>query len=769
MITVAQATTIFGTDTPERVVGEVVYVIYADEDSGFAVVSMDTERTHDGRKAIKASGPLASLSHGQTIELVGRWAEHPRHGRTFQADFYELATPRSKEGLMTFLASDRFPGVGEKLATRLVKAFGTDLTQVITNNPERLIEVKGVSAALATRIAGSWQAAGMLPRLVQLLAEVDLGPAVARAAVKRYGEEAIDILTDDPYAYLSLPGVRWKHADALGQAVGIDPDDPRRLAAGAIGMVHALCWQGGHTWLAREEVLRRLPAALGGDRDRSERALAHACDVGEVDVDPDPLHDLPGDRVAPRLIHEAEVSFAAHVADLMGADLMGADLMGTDLMGTDPATHAGVPANPLTVDGLTVDSAVPDAGEGLTAEQARAVDAALRTPVSVLTGGPGTGKTHSITELIRRASAAGAQIALCAPTGRAAKRLEEVTGHGATTVHRLLEARPDAGGGFTFARGVENPLPQDLVVADEWSMADVHLATALVEALEPPTHLVLVGDPDQLPPVGPGGSLRDLMRSGVIPTTRLTQVHRQAAESRIVTLAHELNAGEAPVVVGRDGDVFAVPERTPGIAGRVASIVAERAPEYFGCAPHDVQVLAAMYKGPAGVTALNAALKERLNPGGGRPTVGGWHEGDRVVATRNDPDSDVANGDIGQVSTTDRKESKITVAFPQGEVELHGERLLQLAPAWCLTVHKSQGGEWPVVVLVLDRSHRSMLTRELVYTAITRARQGLLLVGDPGLIAQASTNVGAGLGARRTTLAARLAQDVTYLAPDSQA
>ncbi len=728
---------LFGSEPPDRIAGEVVYVIYADEASGFAVVSLDEDR----EGAVKASGPLSSLTAGQSVALVGRWTEHPRHGRTFDADFYELVTPRTKKGLEAFLASDRFPGVGETLAKRLVKAYGTQIADIVLEQPERLAEVSGVSAALAARIHGAWQSAGMLPLLVQRLAAVDLGPPVARAAVKRFGEDALDQLDADPYAYRRLPGVRWKHVDALGRLAGIPDDDPRRLEAGVAGLVEALCWQGGHTWLPTEEVLSRLQPVLGGGPARAEAALAAASTASEVVVEMTPIGDLEGGRVAPRLLHEAEQTFAEHVADLVGG-------------------HPGRP-NPMTVDGT-----VPEgAGEELTAQQADAVAKAMTHAVSVLTGGPGTGKTHTVTELIRRASAAGAEIALCAPTGRAAKRLEEVTGHAATTVHRLLEARPDPGSGFVFTRDVDNPLPQDLIVADEWSMADAHLAAALIQALEPPTHLVLVGDPDQLPPVGPGASLRDLMASGVVPVTRLTEIHRQAAESRIVTLAHELNQGASPTVVGRDGDVFAVPERTPAIAARVASIVAERAPDYFGCTPADVQVLAAMYRGPAGVDAINAALKERLNPARGRTAVAGWHEGDRVVATRNDPESDIANGDIGEVATTDRAAGSITVAFPQGEVELAGERLFQLAPAWCLTVHKSQGGEWPVVVLVLDRGQRSMQTRELVYTAVTRARQGLLLVGDPGLVADASRRVGAGLSARRTSLAARLAADVSRLAP----
>lgn len=711
-------------DDIDRVTGEVVYVIYADEVTGFGVVSLDDD---DEQRTIKATGPLASLTGGQAVTLVGRWTTHPKHGRTFEADFYELATPTTEKGLTTFLTSDRFPGVGKTLAERLVKTFGTDLAEIVVTQPERLSGVTGVSSALAARIHGAWQAAGLLPKVVQVLAAVDLGPAVARAAVKRFGDEAADLLVTDPYAYLVLPGVRWKHADALGRAAGIDDDAPERLVAGAVGYLRGMCRRGGHTYVAREELRRRLPDALGGGLERADRAITLAVEDLRILQEDGPLGDLPTPLLQPVPLADAEMEIALRIADLEeGAD-------------EGPLASATVPK-----------------GSDLTDQQREALAATLTAGVSVLTGGPGTGKTFAISELVRIASKAGAQIALCAPTGRAAKRLEELTGHAATTVHRLLEARPEPGQGFVFGRGPDNPLPQDLIVADEWSMADVELAAALLSALRPPTRLLLVGDPDQLPPVGPGATLRDLLEAGTIPVTRLTQVHRQAAQSRIVTLAHDLNAGRRPLVQGRDGDVFAVPEHPTGIAARVASIVAERAPEFFGCSPADVQVLAPMYRGPAGVDALNAALKERLNPADGRKAVGGWHEGDRVVATRNDPEIDIANGDIGEVAATSSSDGAVTVAFPQGMVELTGDRVGNLSPAWCLTVHKSQGGEWPVVVMVLDRSQRSMLSRELTYTAITRARSGLLLVGDAALLAEASTRVDGGSAARRTTLAARL-------------
>jgi RecD/TraA family predicted helicase len=414
----------------------------------------------------------------------------------------------------------------------------------------------------------------------------------------------------------------------------------------------------------------------------------------------------------------------------------------------------------------------------LTDEQRAAVTAALTHGVSVLTGGPGTGKTRTVLEIVRACEARDLRVALCAPTGRAAKRLEEVTGRAASTVHRLLEARGVPGAGFRFGMDEHRPLPQDVVVADEWSMADARLAHALARAVGDGAHLVLVGDADQLPSVGPGAVLRDLLdpaSAALVASTRLSRIHRQAAASRIVTLAHEVNAGtvRSPWArrgagAAREGDVFAVPERPPAVARRVAAIVAERAPAYFGCVPSDVQVLAPMYKGPAGVDALNAALKERLNPPAGRPLVGGWHEGDRVVSTRNDPELDVANGDIGEVVATDRGARTVEVAFATGSAVYDADRARDLAPAWCLTVHKAQGGEWPVVVFVLDHGHRTLLWRELVYTGITRAASGLLLVGSPELLAAAAGRTGAGARGRLTGLAPRLAREA-LLADDPAA
>jgi exodeoxyribonuclease V alpha subunit len=705
----------------DELVGEVSFVVYADTTTGFGVVQLTgSGDAHDAR----ATGPLAGLVAGQPVRLLGRWIDHHKHGPTFEALAYEQAQPVSTAGLRAFLASSRFKGVGDATARKLVTRFGLDLGQVITQEPERLAEVPGVSPALAATIADAWRQAGVLAELVQRLGAAGVPPQAAQAAQRRFGDQVLLLLDEDPYAFLAVRGVGWAHAEALARTAGISATDERRLAAGAVEAVAQLRARAGHVAVPDDLVLVEARRVLQVDPIDVRRGLDLATARRSLvrDAADDVRWYTPAD-------HAAEVGLAGDLARLLGAR--------SRLRAAAKAEHP--PGD-------------------LTPEQAEAVRTALRCAVSVLTGGPGTGKTRTVVEILAACAAHDLTVALCAPTGRAAKRLEEVTGHPATTVHRLLEARPgDGDGGFRFGYGRDRRLPFDLVVADEWSMADLHLAAALVRAIESGSHLLLVGDADQLPSVGPGAVLRDLLDSAVVPSVRLVTIHRQAAESRIVTLAHEINAGAVPPLAGRNGDVFVVREQPHRIADRVAEIVAVRAPAFYGCAPADVQVMAPMYRGPAGVDALNARLKERLNPAGGRPAVGGFHEGDRVVQTRNDAELEVANGDIGEVAATDAKARTLEVAFPQGVVAYDPEQVADLRPAWCLTVHKSQGGEWPVVILVLDPGHRAMLWRELVYTAVTRAAVGLLLVGDAGLLRAAAHRTGSGARDRQTRLADRLA------------
>ena len=727
-----QGTGRLGGVSTEELTGEIAAVIFTNPSTGFGVVELVAPRGQDGPRA---TGPLATLVPGQSVRLLGSWSEHERYGPTFEAVAYEQAAPRSVSGLVSFLASDRFPGIGKTLAQRIVTAFGLDVGEVLLSDPQRLTEVAGISADLAATVGQAWRAAGALGGLVGELNSVGIPASIAQAVHRHFGDAAGEVLVADPYALLAVRGVRWAHAEALANAAKIDRMDPRRLRAGAAAAQREVCGRGGHMAAETEALVAETSRLLGCDALDARRAVDLAVDARLLTYDLD-LWWTPGDRAA-------EEGLALELARLLRAD-----------------SRVPSAARRRTV-----------AAE-LTERQREAVQRAMTTTVSVLTGGPGTGKTRTVVEILAACAAYDLNVALCAPTGRAAKRLEELTGAGASTIHRLLEARGKPGEGFSFGYDADRRLPHDVVIADEWSMADTRLAWSLVRAIPDGAHLVLVGDSDQLPSVGPGAVLRDLLAppaadavprsnsEAVAPSvavTRLDVIHRQAASSRIVTLAHEVNSGTVPPLQGRDADVFVVPEHPVHIADRVAEIVAVRAPAFYDLPPSEVQVLAPMYRGPAGVDRLNEQIKQRLNPANGRRAVSGFHEGDRVVQTRNDAELDVANGDIGEVVAADTAQRTLEVAFPHGVVTYDLEQAADLQPAWCLTVHKSQGGEWPVVVFVLDASHRAMLWRELVYTAITRARQGLLLVGDAALVGQAAQRIGSGARARRTRLGQRLA------------
>lgn len=726
------------TDPTEELVGEVLGVHHADPATGFGVVELDPG---DGMPGERCSGPLADLVEGQTVRLVGRRRDHPRHGPTFEAILYEQVTPATVAGMVAFLGSDRFAAVPEAARARVLRVFGAGAGDVIERQPDRLESEAGLAPEVARTLVECWAAGQAMARLVALVAAADWPMDAVRSAHARFGADVVAVAHEDPYRLLEADRVRFAQADGLARSLGIAATDPRRLAAGAWAAVRSARAAQGHQHLPEDAALDATARTLGVDRVLARAGLDAAVADGrlvratvaddEVVTTPDAL--ATEERLAAGLLRLARASSRLAPAARRQA--------------RDAARSVG-----------------DRPGDELTAGQRRAVETALGSTVAVLTGGPGTGKTRTVEEVVRRAREAGANVALAAPTGRAAKRMEELVGVAATTVHRLLEARPDGAGGFAFRHGPGDPLPHDLVVVDEVSMLDTWLAERLVAAIVDGTHVLLVGDADQLPSVGPGDVLRDLIASAVVPVVHLDEVHRQAAGSRIIRLAREVLAGEVGPLAGRDGDVFLAeePDRA-AVAARVVRAVAERAPAEFGVAVEDVQVLAPLYAGPTGVDALNAALKAALNPSTGRPAVGGLDVGDRVMQTRNDAELDVANGDVGTVVDTARREGTVRVAFPRGEVTYPAGKVRDLVPAWAVTVHKAQGGEWPVVVLVCDPAHRTMLWRNLAYTAITRAQRALVLVGRADALRLAARSVRP--SQRHTGLAWRLASAAEPPAP----
>ena len=751
-------------------VGEVAAVVYSDDRSGFGVVELvnleDAERV-----AARATGPLARLTSGQPVALHGRWTEHPRYGETFVATWFTPAAPRSTTALERFLAGEHFPGIGPKLAGSLVATFGLDLPDIIANEPAALTKADGITERLADVVVAGWRDAGVLAQVVTRLGEAGVGAQAARWLVARFGADALEQLDADPYVLLGAPNAAWNTVERLARVQGVDADDERRLVAAAVWALRRRRDQRGDVAMPAAELVTDTGRLIGGDRARP--AVRRAVEAGDLEAWP-PMaagtavtRRAPGRDAAPG---GAAVPGAAEAPGRAAAPGHDGDPRRPDTLVAlveDALAEEEIAAAIVRLDReaavLPVDDAqVTEVDAELTAEQRRAVRMVFDHGVSVLTGGPGTGKTRTVGAVLRCAADLDLRVALCAPTGRAAKRLEELSGQRAATIHRLLEAHPDPerDEGFVFGYDERRRLPFDLVSADEWSMADLGLAHALITALPDGGRLLMVGDVDQLPPVGPGAVLRDLLAvagdGGPIAATTLRTVHRQAAASRIITLAHVLKAGDTAVPRGRDGDVFAVPQQTSGVAERIAEIVAVRAPAFFDCAPSDVQVLAPRYAGPAGVDRINEVLRERLNPRAGRAEVAGFGEGDRVVQTRNNIERDIANGEVGEVTAVDADESEVEIAFATGTVIFSAREMRDLRPAWCLTVHKSQGGQWPVVVLVLDPSHRRMLWRELVYTAVTRAMHGLLLVGAPQLLPAAARQAGSGSAQRVSSLAGRL-------------
>ncbi|MDX1658465.1 MAG: AAA family ATPase [Nitriliruptorales bacterium] len=692
----------------EELTGEVAGVLFSADDTGFGVILLDPGEQHAWERCI---GPLSQVVEGQRLRLVGRWTDHPRYGRTFEAQLYEQLTPTTSASIRAFLESERFAGIDGEDVSRVLSVFGSGAGRVIEQEPDRLVEEAGLPRATADLLHDKWHEGLALAELTRLAEPAGLPYRVVRAIYAHHGADATRIARDDPYSLLEVDSCRFAHADALARSLGVDPTDPARLRAGARAAVQAARRSEGHQYVTRQQCAERAAQLLGVDVVAASAGLDGAVEVGDLVLEELATPTGTVSAVYTPLGQAAERNLAEDLQRLLRA------------------SHPRLAPLADTV----------DPSDELTDGQAAAVRLAFSSPVSLLTGGPGTGKTRTIEEIVRAADEHDLNVALCAPTGRAAKRIEELVGAPATTVHRLLEARPLPTGGFVFTYGRDERLPQDLVVCDEVSMCDTRLAAALVSAVGDGAHLVLVGDPDQLPSVGPGDVLADLLASEVVPSVRLTEVHRQAAESRVVALANAVNRGEVGALPGVDGDLFMAEEpRRAAIVPRVVEAVAVRAPEYFDVEVADIQVVAPIYRGPCGVNALNEALKQRLNPAESRPEVAGWNIGDRVMQTRNDADLDVSNGDVGTVVDLDPKKRTLRVAFPRGEVTYEAKQAGDLTAAWAVTVHKSQGGEWPVVVLVLDGSHRSMLWRNLVYTAITRAQRALIVVGQADALRRAA-------------------------------
>ncbi len=694
----------------EALSGVVERIVFHNPENGFAVLRV---RVRGGFQLTTVVGRLPLVSQGETIRASGAWKNDPKHGVQFRADRLAVSPPDSLDGIRRYLGSGRVHGVGPKMAKRLVKAFGEDVFEVIENEPERLKEVPGIGPKRARRLSEGFKDQKAVREIMVFLQTHGLGSARAAQIYRAYGAEAATLLTEDPYRLArEIRGIGFRIADSIGASLGKDPEGLPRARAG-LGYTLEQARGAGHCGLPRDQLFEQAQELLKIPEEILFTALSDELQAGRL--------------VAARLNGEE----AVFLPPLLSAERAITRRLG-ELIRAEPPPWADIDA------GKALAWVEKRLDVTLAPTQRAAVETSLRSRVAVITGGPGVGKTTLVNALLQILKARNVTCALCAPTGRAAKRLAESTSHSAKTIHRLLEIDPSSG---SFRRGRQRPLDCGLLVVDESSMVDVELMAALLQGLPAEGSLLLIGDADQLPSVGPGQVLRDLIDSGAVPVARLREIFRQADNSRIVRNAHRVNQGYLPELESaRDelSDFYFVPaEDAEDGQRKVVEIVAGRIGRRFGLDPvRDVQVLSPMNRGPLGVRTLNVTLQAVLNPAPESGAVEverfGWRyrAGDKVMQTENDYDKDVFNGDLGRIRSIDPGAEKMMIVFDGRPVEYRFSDLDRLMLAYAVTVHKSQGSEYPAVVVPISTHHYVMLRRNLLYTAITRGRKLVVIVGQ---------------------------------------
>ncbi|MEU2114883.1 ATP-dependent RecD-like DNA helicase [Streptomyces sp. NPDC016459] len=728
---------------PAVLEGVLERITYANEESGYTVARVDTGR--GAGDLLTVVGSLLGAQPGESLRMEGRWGSHPQYGKQFTIDNYTTVLPATVQGIRRYLGSGLIKGIGPVFADRITSHFGLDTLDILEEAPARLIEVPGLGPKRVKNITAAWEEQKAIKEVMVFLQEVGVSTSIAVRIYKKYGDASISVVRNQPYRLAAdVWGIGFLTADRIAQAVGIPHDSPDRVKA---GLQYALSQSSdqGHCFLPEERLIADAVKLLQVDTGLVIECLAELAEDPEGvvrEVVPGP-EGTPVTAVYLIPFHRAELSLAGQIRRLLGAE-------------EDRMAAFGDVAWDKALAWLA-----DRTGASLAPEQEEAVRLALTRKVAVLTGGPGCGKSFTVRSIVELARAKKARVVLAAPTGRAAKRLAELTGAEASTVHRLLELRP--GGDAAYDR--DRPLDADLVVVDEASMLDLLLANKLVKAVAPGAHLLLVGDVDQLPSVGAGEVLGDLLAPGSpVPAVRLTRIFRQAQESGVVINAHRINAGTPPRTEGLP-DFFLFAEEETEDAARVAvEVAARRIPAKFGLDPRrDVQVLAPMHRGPAGAGSLNGLLQQAITPA--RPDVpekrfGGrvFRVGDKVTQIRNNYEkgaNGVFNGTVGVVTSLDLVEQRLTVRTDEDEeVPYDFDELDELAHAYAVTIHRSQGSEYPAVVIPVTMSAWMMLQRNLLYTAVTRARKLVVLVGSRRAIAQAVRTVSA--GRRFTGLAFRL-------------
>jgi exodeoxyribonuclease V alpha subunit len=714
--------------------GTIGRITYHHPETHYTVARLDSDRG-SGTTIV---GTLFPVSEGEEIKVTGSWKRHPRYGLQFQVDHWQKVDPATLEGIEKYLGSGFIKGIGPTYAKRLVAAFGLDTLTILTEQPLRILEVEGIGEVRARRIMQAWEKQRGMQDVMVFLQGHGVGASLALRIYRVFGLETIPRIRDNPYALArEVQGVGFVIADRIAHSIGIRGDFPLRLQA---GMLHILrdAAERGHCFLPLAALGRTAAEMLGVAAEKVESAVENLADAGDV-----VLQAAPGGQ-----------DKRVYLAELFAAEQRVADAI-TRLISAHSFLQGERAPRPWDKGKTVSRGAIDFTGGGLFSElpirldedQLQAARQALRQKVFVITGGPGTGKTTLLMSLLAILRRAKITFALAAPTGRAAKRMSETAGEDAMTIHRLLEFNPREGG---FQRAEDNPLQVDVVIVDEASMIDLTLMDHLLRAIDPHSHLILVGDVDQLPSVGPGSVLKDLIDSKVVPVAVLTRIFRQERESLIVVNAHRILRGQglafADARERRDFD-FIARESEEEVLAVIKELVRERIPRMLQLhadeVPKTVQVLTPMHRGLLGTVQLNRELQQLLNPAGEALERGGsvLRVGDKVMQLRNNYDKGIFNGDLGRVVSIDKDEGKIRVEYDDKPVEYDSDEWDEISLAYATSIHKSQGSEYPVVILPLHTSHYMMLYRSILYTAVTRGKKLVIVVGSRKALAMAIRNV----------------------------
>jgi len=729
--------------------GSVENIVFRNEDNHYTVARF---RPNDNGRLFRDDlmtivGVLPGIQVGELLAVEGEWEKDPKYGRQLHVSSFTQRLPASAEGITRYLSSGLIKGIGPKKAKLIVDHFGEQTLAILEQQPERLSEVKGVSAKDRQQIITTWSEQSEIKELHLFLQSHEVSVNVATRIYKHYGKESIKVIRENPYQLAdNVQGIGFRTADDIAIKLGLPSDSIPRLATGLKYVLAAAANEDGHCYLLEGNLLTRAASILHAPYEALPAAMEQLRSDRDVFIEQPSLleqiaHPQPTADDEPP-IDWSEVEEQAAQARVYFGPFWHAESGSARLLRVLLNSPSDLPSASQQLWDTVFTRLKQNGNMHLTEKQREAVQTAYGKKVSILTGGPGTGKSTSLRALLMLLRKRNIDVALAAPTGRAAKRLSEATGVQGTslqakTLHRLLEYAPHDN---SYQRNEENPLQHQFVIVDEFSMVDILLFYHLLKALPRTTHLLLVGDADQLPPVGPGNVLRDLLRSEAIPTVRLTELFRQAQQSKIIVNAHRINTGLMPHLKSDAGsDFFFLPEEDPArMQQLILDLVQRRLPARYNLNPKtDIQVLAPMYRGPVGVTTLNEELQARLNPRASAEVEWGGRVirmGDKVMQVRNNYDKGVFNGDVGWVRNINKEDSSLHVEFLEEAgpllVEYEFAELDELILAYAVTVHKSQGSEYPAIVLPLTREHSMLLQRNLLYTAITRAKRLCVLVGQ---------------------------------------